>query len=399
MPETSSHRTRTPASPRLQHLRKPGADISVISRERLRELHITLRPLPNERTAMMLWRLEALLRAHDATVARIEIMGSISVHAETVARLRKLLRDPGLPVTCVEGAAVDQQPIAGMHVFAIAGTSITPVEIDGCEVGRMFDDGHAQHLLLGDVQPASTAASRADQTRSIYARLEECADAAGMKITELARTWMFLDDILDWYGLFNAVRTEFYKSRKIFDALVPASTGVGVKNSHGAALVCGAWFIHPTNDSMALRELGSPLQCPAPEYGSSFSRALGILTPEYRRVLISGTASIHRDGETARVNDLRGQIELTMDVVQAILAANDLTFSATTRATAYFKNIGHAALLDDWCRRHELLRLPFISVQADVCRDDLLFELELDAVASVTAKTKPARLRLPASPK
>jgi enamine deaminase RidA (YjgF/YER057c/UK114 family) len=283
----------------------------------------------------------------------------------------------------VEGAGSDQQPISGMHIFAVAGVAVEPLVVNGAAVGKLFDDGHARHLLLGDVAPEKLDASRADQARNVYERMEEYVEAAKMEVTEIGRTWMFLDEILDWYGLFNAVRTEFYKRRKIFDAIVPASTGVGVKNARGAALLAGAWAIQPKSPRMAVRELGSPLQCPAPAYGSSFSRAIEVLTPEYRRVLISGTASIHRGGETARLDDVRGQIDLTMDVVQAILAANDLTFTATTRATAYFKDVRNAALMDDWCRRHELLRFPFVSVQADVCRDDLLFELELDAMAQV----------------
>lgn len=391
MPAPSS-----PRSPKLQHLRKPGADITLINREHLSELHITLRPLANERTAMMLWRLEAVLREHDATIVRAEIFGNVQALEETTSRLRKLLREPELPVTCVEGAGVDpQQAISGMHVFAVAGVEVEPLVVKGAAVGRIFQDGHARHLLLGDITPVDAGGSRAEQARTVYERMEEYGEAAGMKITNLTRTWMFLDDLLDWYGLLNSVRTEFYKTRKIFDSLVPASTGVGVKNPHGAALVAGAWLLQPTNDTMLVRELGSPLQCPAPQYGSSFSRALEFLTPEYRRVMISGTASIHRDGETARVDDVRGQIELTMDVIQAILVANDLTFTATTRATAYFKDISNSHLFDEWRRRNELLRLPVVSVQADVCRDDLLFELELDAMAQVAgpaSKVKSPRL-------
>jgi enamine deaminase RidA (YjgF/YER057c/UK114 family) len=388
MPAPSS-----PRNPKLQHLQKPGADITLINREHLRELHITLRPLANERTAMMLWRLEAVLREHDATIVRAEIFGAVSALDETASRLRKLLREPELPITCVEGTGVEsQQPISGIHIFAVAGTEVEPLLVKGKAVGRIFQDGHARHLLLGDITPANVKGSRADQTRSVYERMEEYGAAAGMKITQLTRTWMFLDDILDWYGLLNSVRTEFYQTRKIFDTLVPASTGVGVKNAHGAALVAGAWLLQPTNDTMLVRELGSPLQCPAPKYGSSFARALEYLTPEYRRVLISGTASIHRDGETARVGDIRGQIELTMDVIQAILAANDLTYTATTRATAYFKDIRNAHYFDEWRRRNELLRLPVVSVQADVCRDDLLFELELDAMAQVAGPASKGRL-------
>jgi len=375
----------------MERQRKQGADVTSISREHLREVHLTLRPMPNERPAMMLWRLEALLREHDATVVRIEVFGQVAAHEETAARIRKLLREPDLPILCLEGRGPANPVIAGIHVFAIGDATVEPLVVDGATVGRVVDDGATRHVLLGDVAPANCSASRADQTRSLFDRVEKCVGAAGMSMHNVVRTWMFLDDILDWYGLFNAVRTEFFKSHKVLNHLVPASTGVGVKNIHNAALVCGVWAVDQKQSSISVRELGSPLQCPAPQYGSSFSRAIEMLTPEYRRVLISGTASIHGGGATARVDDVRGQIDLTMDVVQAILSANALTLTAATRATAYFKDIAHAPLFEDWCRQKGLLRLPCVSVQADGCRDDLLFQLELDAVAQIAPKIERRR--------
>ena len=54
--------------------------------------------------------------------------------------------------------------------------------------------------------------------------------------------------------------------------------------------------------------LPSPLQCPALEYGSSFSRAAELRTPGWRRVVVSGTASILPGShEVAHVGDVDAQ--------------------------------------------------------------------------------------------
>jgi hypothetical protein len=49
----------------------------------------------------------------------------------------------------------------------------------------------------------------------------------------------------------------------------------------------------------------------------------------------------------------------------------------------YFKNQSDFGLFDEYCRQKDII-LPHIKVQADVCRDDLLFELELDAASVVS---------------
>jgi hypothetical protein len=42
-----------------------------------------------------------------------------------------------------------------------------------------------------------------------------------------------------------------------------------------------------------------------------------------------------------------------------------------------------APLLEEYCRAHGIPNLPVIHAHATVCRDDLLFEIELDAIGAV----------------
>jgi enamine deaminase RidA (YjgF/YER057c/UK114 family) len=107
-----------------------------------------------------------------------------------------------------------------------------------------------------------------------------------------------------------------------------------------------------------------------------------------RRLFISGTASIWPDGRTAWVDDPVKQIELTMDVVTAILRSRDMSHRDITRATAYFQDIDYKSHFDAWCDRNEFRR-PVIALQADVCRDDLMFEIEVDAVVPTAGSDKP----------
>jgi enamine deaminase RidA (YjgF/YER057c/UK114 family) len=125
----------------------------------------------------------------------------------------------------------------------------------------------------------------------------------------------------------------------------------------------------------------SPKQSDALEYGSSFSRAAEIAMPDHRRLLVSGTASIDSEGNSVNIGDVEAQVAFTMQVVGAILQSRGMDFSDVTRAIAYFKHAEDAPVFDKYCIDSKLLQLPLISAQGDICRDDLLFEIEVDAIA------------------
>jgi enamine deaminase RidA (YjgF/YER057c/UK114 family) len=212
----------------------------------------------------------------------------------------------------------------------------------------------------------------------MFGNLECALDLAGFELSDLVRTWFYNDDILAWYGDFNRVRTEHYSTVKWRTGSIPASTAVAGRNPAGAAVAVAAWAMRPLEAGACAREVASPLQCPAPAYGSSFARAMEIDSGGWRRLLVSGTASIHPGGQTAWIGNPKKQIDLTMEVVAAILDSRGMDFSDVTRAIAYCQQPLFASYFERWCETRQLNNLPAIHVNCDICRDDLLFELELD---------------------
>ena len=81
------------------------------------------------------------------------------------------------------------------------------------------------------------------------------------------------------------------------------------------------------------------------------------------------------------------QIDRTMKVVHAILESRGMAWRNTTRAIAYFQDMKSAPLLADYCRANGIMDLPVVNAHATVCRHDLLFEIELDAVVSPAVVT------------
>jgi enamine deaminase RidA (YjgF/YER057c/UK114 family) len=343
------------------------------------EFMLTERMLPGEPLTAVFQRLADQLAASEAALLSLMVYGSIAARDEIEAAMRRTLGETGWPITWIDGGSCEGYPLAGVQAFAVSGRPVTRVRLGRLIVGSVYEDGGARYCLLGGLGPTARTTTRSAQVQQTLGNLEWALDNAGFTLGDVMRTWFYNDDILAWYDEFNRVRSAHYAGVKWRTGSLPASTGIGARNPAGAALVLAAWAMQPLDAAARATEIGSPLQCPAPQYGSAFSRAMEINSGGWRRLLISGTASIHPDGKTAWVGNPKKQVDLTMEVVVAILYSRGMSFEDVTRATAYFEHPLFKDHFDAWLAARDLGHLPVVSVHADVCRSDLLFELELDA--------------------
>ena len=141
-----------------------------------------------------------------------------------------------------------------------------------------------------------------------------------------------------------------------------------------------ALAVQPKDDRLQIQEVISPLQNPALDYKSSFARAVEMAYPTHKNVLISGTASIDPDGKTVHLADPEKQIRLTMEVVHTLLESRGLDWGDLFRGIAYFKDMAFQPIYEQVASELGIPRFPLAISHADVCRHDLLFELEVDAV-------------------
>lgn len=276
-------------------------------------------------------------------------------------------------------ASGDVAPFSPENIFRTSGP-FTPIALHGQTVGVRYSDAFADYALLFNVGPADPSASRTEQTASTFQTLNEALRIAGFAFQDVLRTWLYMDRILEWYDDFNRQRDAFFERLDLFGHWIPASTGIGCANPCGTAISAGALAVRPKTEGVARAMVESPLQCSALAYRSTFSRAVEWVTPEARTLYISGTASIAPEGQTLHVGDTAKQIALTMEVIEALLKSRDLTFADTSRAIAYIKDAKDLPLWDAWLAKHNLPQTFATPIVADICRSDLLFEVELDAV-------------------
>ena len=120
---------------------------------------------------------------------------------------------------------------------------------------------------------------------------------------------------------------------------------------------------------------------------SSFTRALSFAIGDVTVLLVSGTASVDERGETIHVGDFRAQCWRTYRNIATLLESAGMTWRDIVRTTCYLRDIER-----DY-RDFNEVRTAFFSwlgldplpastgIQARLCRDDLLVEIEAIAVA------------------
>ena len=362
-----------------------GIDVVVVEHGGLREITATALPHAGEDLASLLLRLSRVWGDLGAEFLIMRVFGNSDAFPSCTKTLREFYGPIDWPVVHIQGGSCFGQEVAGIQVHAVADVRVDTIRSDGRPVGRVFEDDFARYCVLGNLHSSDPSRSRETQTRDTIEQMMEVLDSAGMDIHNLARTWFFIDDILGWYPAFNRVRSEIYSAEGVFDRYVPASTGIGGCNPGGTAVLASALGVQGKEAGVTVREIPSPLQCPAVDYGSSFSRAAELVTPDCRSVFVSGTASIDSEGVSANQGDVDAQIAHTLEIVGAILKSRKMDFTDVTRGNAYFKDPAGATFLERHGSRHGLPASRVVISHCDVCRDDLLFELEVNAVKAEEA--------------
>lgn len=119
---------------------------------------------------------------------------------------------------------------------------------------------------------------------------------------------------------------------------------------------------------------------------SSFTRGLRFDIGESSMILISGTASVDEAGNTAHVGDFRAQLWRTYRNITALLESEGATWHDLVRTTCYLRDIER-----DYKDFNEVRNVFFTwlglsplpastAIQARICREDLLVEIEAIAV-------------------
>jgi len=241
-------------------------------------------------------------------------------------------------------------------------------------------------------QTAESASPLQAASQSVYERLFRLLRQ--QDTPHLWRVWNYLagindeSDGLERYRQFNLGRyTAFVQAHRETGGQVPAACAIGFR--HGplsVAFLAGTTPVVPVENPRQLSAWRYPGQ-----YGPrapTFSRAALAYPPGQEVLFVSGTASIVGH-ETVHPGDVAAQCLETVRNLECVvheanrLARSPLPFTlAGMSHRAYVRHASDAATVQRTLQA-PLGGAPLVCVQADICRSDLLVEVESQAIRAL----------------
>ena len=380
---------------------------SVIGVEKVRRLALMVTPHPEGEFLDQAWEafstIRAILRQQGepmAVTAQTIYMRDMA-NAAALQRLMEGFYGERTPVTIF----LPQPPCDGaalaIEAWAV-GTRQSQIDYHGPNLVSVSYDG------LRWTQAAATAAVRAgytayEQSAEVFEAMRQELSKTGVAFDEVARTWLYQGGITvpeegtERYRELNRARTDFFEGMHFGRRLsasrngsvsYPASTGIGTQGL-GLAATCLA--LQTQRKDVRLYPLENPLQTSSFDYAQrfsikspKFSRAMALAIGNYVTTWISGTASIV-DSETVHIGDIEKQTDQTLTNIERLidgdnyarhgLAGSGSTLADLAKVRVYVKRLEDFERCRATCERR-LGPVPVIYAHGDVCRPDLLVEIE-----------------------
>jgi enamine deaminase RidA (YjgF/YER057c/UK114 family) len=394
-----------------------------------------------EAASLSYMQIAEVLSERGLVVVHERIFGSLSVEHHVMSARRQAFTSFGIspenPVTYIEGNPPWGTGFAGVIIHAVKADEAWTIMDSGVPCGRGWRLNGVTHLILQNIQAIGSnqfitkntkhhpplnplpsregkkevpsplegegkgegeriytndlfSMSKPTQTRRMLERAERILRENGASYKDVVRTWFYLSDILGWYAAFNKVRNEKYGEFGIMPGpgdsslILPASTGIQGKSPTGAA--CAMDLIAVLNSENCTRKLSNPSQLDAFRYGSAFARASVVNNGSTALIEVSGTAAIDEHGVSLYPGDIRAQIDCTFDKIDSLLKQEDAGLKDVCSATVFVKQPEFAEIFYEMAAARGLENFPCVCIIADVCREELLFEIDAEAVVKTMSK-------------
>lgn len=242
------------------------------------------------------------------------------------------------------------------------------------------------HILATQLHSANHQQNSFGQTTDIFQDYLKTLEKQNLTLAEnCIRTWLYVRDIDNNYAGMVKARNEVFDQQNLTkDTHFIASTGIeGRYADPSVSVLMDAYAIGGIRQEQvkflkALTHLNL-----THEYGVAFERGTAVDYGDRRHIFISGTASIDNHGQIVHVGDIHGQIGRTFENVSALLADADAVLGDITHLIVYLRDIADFAITQAYISRH-YPEIPCVIVQAPVCRQGWLIEIEGIAIKAVS---------------
>lgn len=240
---------------------------------------------------------------------------------------------------------------------------------------------------------------------AVFEQLLGVLSEAGFEFDDLVRQWNYIGEILKMqtkdgvcsqnYQVFNDIRNDFYQRYKRTSDF-PAATGIGMK-TQGVIVDIFARKSGVQEQSLPLR---SKVQKNPFAYNDAvlvgdktdkkpplFERARMLWDGCQAQIFVSGTASI-KNQETIAIGDVGAQTENTIQFIKELVSSKNIRDNYPhihAERCIYHRVRVYVKRRDDFETVYKICAAHFPEhvinmVEADVCRDNLLVEIEADLI-------------------
>lgn len=341
----------------------------------------------------------SILSQMNAEIVRERIFATIELHSCLLAARNRVLRDAENgclhPITFIQGRPLWGGGFAGVQIYAVQPAhpeeKVWTLYGENGPCGRAWSRSGATFLMLQDLHgfPDKTVIqpSKMEQAGNMFERADRLLHQFGASYRDVVRTWIYLSGILDWYDDFNAVRNARYTAWGLMPEngslvssnrlLLPASTGIRGDHPSGAACAMDILAVTgPADARPTVIQMDNRLQLAPHRYGKAFSRGACIRCGDAASVHISGTAAVGEHGQGLGANDARAQIFRTFDHIEALLAPVGASLRQIAGASVFLKRAADWPVYQHVLAERGLQDLPAVVVVTDLCREELLFQVD-----------------------
>jgi enamine deaminase RidA (YjgF/YER057c/UK114 family) len=290
-----------------------------------------------------------------------------------------------LGIVCEKDGKVEYRSVDGINYCTITTGEQTECWIVGAKLNEKCDNIY-------------------ESAKGAFQRLKTVLDHTAMSFDSIVRQWNYVDGILgsspfnncrmQHYQIFNEVRNSYYSQNRKIKSF-PAATGIGM-NSSLVGLDCYA-IGNPS--VIQVIPVSNPNQQDSYQYGQEvlvgepfirkqppqFERAVLLKSATISKLIISGTASIIGQ-RTIGIGDVDLQTRITIENIEALASRTNLDIHCLnveeypdkySYLRVYVKNRSDIPVVKELCIKH-FGDIPATFVQADICRDNLLVEIEAE---------------------
>jgi len=278
----------------------------------------------------------------------------------------------------------------------------------------LIENKHEKALIMEGIRCMNMSENMACQGKELFQRIATVFQEEGFRAGDIVRQWNYIGHIteaengMQHYQAFNESRARFYESSDWHGQGYPAATGIGMSIQ---GLIISLIASIGTTPEVRILPIDNPLQVAAHHYSQAklvgdeqqeratissglkdTAISIPLATPKFERgkilfnqqsglCYVSGTAAI-RGEESMHSLNAELQTRQTIENINFLISEENLrpvgiTDFATTFVSlrVYFKNKEDAEVIQAEVEK-QWAGIPVVYMQADICRKELLVEIE-----------------------